>query len=71
VDKDRKYLLKYVNAYPSISAAAAAWGVSRNGLWMILDGQRGIGRDVYFKLLNAIEGIDPVRLANIRQEKRV
>lgn len=69
MDKDRKYLWKYVDKYPSISAAAKAWGVSRNGLWLVLEGQRGIGMSMYQRLCEAIPGIDSGRLSAIKRVK--
>ena len=68
-DKNRKHLQTFVAKFKTPAAAAKAWGIHPNTLREILNGRRGIGREVYFRLFEAIEGIDAKKLANIRQVK--
>lgn len=67
-DKNRKHLQMFVSKFENPTEAAKAWGIHPQTLRDILKGHRGIGRDVYFKLLEAIEGIDAEKLANIRKQ---
>jgi|GEM_PF-5638713 len=68
-DKNRKHLQTFVAKFKTPAAAAKAWGIHPNTLREILSGRRGIGREVYFTLVAAIEDIDAKKLANIRQMK--
>ena len=67
-DKNRKHLQTFVAKFKTPAAAAKAWGIHPNTLREILNGRRGIGRDVYFRLVT-IEGIDVTKLAHIRAIK--
>ena len=69
-DKNRKHLQTFVSKFKTPAAAAKAWGIHPNTLREILNGRRGIGREVYFTLLEAIDGIDGTKLANIRSVKQ-
>ena len=69
IDRERKHLQTFVSKYKDPTTAARAWGISPQTLRDILNGQRGIGRDIYFRLLEAIPDIDAVKLANIRKTK--
>lgn len=70
-DKNRKYLQTFVAKHKNPAQAAKAWGIHPNTLREIMNGRRGIGRDVYFQLLNVIDGVDAVKLANIRARGKV